>query len=121
MDKQLIFELINSLIYVVLVVVLPILTTYAVRIMKAKASQIRFESMELMHLDWVTQATDIIADIVLNVQQTFVDSLKNKGEFTLDAAKEAKDKAVELANELIDEEVKSLIENMYTSFDAWLD
>ena len=121
MDKQMILELINSLVYVALTVILPILTAFAVKVMKAKAAQIRYESMEEMHMNWVYKATEIVGDIVMNVQQTFVDTLKSKGEFTPEAAKEAKDKAIELANELIADEIKEVITSVYTSFDAWLD
>ena len=121
MDKQLVMELINSLIYVVLTVILPILTAYAVKIMRAKLTQIRYESLETAHVDWINKAVDIVEDIVFQVQQTFVDGLKNKGEFTPEAAKEAKEKAVALANELIADEIKNAISDIYSSFDKWLD
>lgn len=121
MNEELVIELINSLMYVALTVILPILTVYAVKIIRAKLTQIRYESMEQMHMDWVVKAMSIVEDIVVNVQQTFVDSLKAKGEFTPEAAKEAKDKAVALANELIADEIKNIIETIYSSYDKWLD
>lgn len=121
MDKELIVEGLHALIYAVITVILPIITTYVVKIMRAKLTEIRYNSMESAHQDWIYRAADIVADIVLQVQQTFVESLKNKGEFTPENAKEAKDKAVKLANELIAAEIKEAIDAVYGSFDEWLD
>ena len=121
MDEKLITEALHALIYAVITVILPIITTYAIKIMRAKLTEIRYNSMESAHQDWIYRAVDIVADIVLQVQQTFVDSLKNRGEFTPENAKEAKDKAVKLANELIAEEIKDAINTVYGSFDEWLD
>ena len=121
MDKELIVEGLHALIYAVITVILPIITTYVVKIMRAKLTEIRYNSMESAHQDWIYRAADIVADIVLKVQQTYVDSLKNRGEFTPESAKEAKDKAVKLANELIAAEIKEAIDAVYGSFDEWLD
>ena len=121
MNEQMIVEMLHALIYAVITVILPIITTYAVKIMRAKLTEIRFEGMDNAHKVWIDRAMDIIEDIVLQVQQTYVSSLKNRGEFTPEAAKEAKEKAIEMANKLIAKELKNAIDDIYGSFDEWLD
>lgn len=121
MNEQMIVEMLHALIYAVITVILPIITTYAVKIMRAKLTEIRFDGMDNAHKVWIDRAMDIIEDIVLQVQQTYVSSLKNRGEFTPEAAKEAKEKAIEMANKLIAKELKNAIDDIYGSFDEWLD
>ena len=121
MDKELIVEMLHAIVYAVITVILPIVTTYVVKILKAKLTEIKFEGLDNVHRAWIERAADIVADIVLQVQQTFVDSLKNRGEFTKEAAEEAKNKAVAMANEMIADELKKAIESIYSSFDEWLD
>lgn len=121
MNSELITEMLHALIYAVLTVVLPIITTYLVKIMRVKLTEIRFEGMNAAHQVWIDRAAEIVGDIVLQVQQTFVDSLKNRGEFDKDAAIEAKNRAVAMANEMIAEELKKAIADIYSSFDEWLD
>ena len=121
MNEQMIVEMLHALIYAVITVILPIITTYAVKIMRAKLTEIRFDGMDNAHKVWIDRAMDNIEDIVLQVQQTYVSSLKNRGEFTPEAAKEAKEKAIEMANKLIAKELKNAIDDIYGSFDEWLD
>lgn len=121
MDEKMIYDLLHEIIYVCITVILPIVTVYAVKMMQAKLTELRYCNMSDAHREWIERATDIVADIVLQVQQTFVDSLKHRGEFNAETAKEAKDKAVKMANELIAAELKEAIENIYGSFEEWLD
>ena len=120
MNEELIVEGLHALIYAVITVILPIVTTYTIKIMRAKLLEIKFDSMDNAHRVWVERAMDIVEDIVLQIQQTYVSSLKNRGEFTPEAAEEAKNKAVKLANELIADELKNAIAEIYSSFDEWL-
>ena len=121
MTEEMIVEMLRAIIYVVITVILPIITTYGVKIMKAKLTEIRFEGMNAAHEVWIERAAEIIEQIVLQVQQTYVLSLKARGEFTPEAAKEAKNRAIEMANKLIAKELKNAIDDIYGSFDEWLD
>lgn len=121
MNEKLIVEGLHALTYAVITVILPIVTTYAVKIIKAKLTEIRFKGMNAAHEVWIERAAEIIEQIVLQVQQTYVLSLKARGEFTPEAAKEAKNRAIEMANKLIAEELKNAIDDIYGSFDEWLD
>ena len=113
-------EFIQQLLYLVATGILPVLTVYAVTFLKVKikkqATQLEDEQLE----KYINSATDVISQVVLEVNQTFVDSLKKSGSFTQDAAIEAKNLAVEKCKQLISENSKQAIEVMYNDFELYL-
>ena len=116
-------EVLNYCLYIVLTVILPVVAAYAVNLIKAKIkeSTIIEEATQNENVsNLVKDALDDVMDAVLYVNQTFVDSLKAKGEFTEEAWIEAKTKAYNAALITISEESKKAISGMYGSFDKWL-
>lgn len=97
---------------------------YIVSLINQKINEIQVNT-EISQYDklnrYIDDAQDAIAKAVLTVSQTFVDSLKNSGNFTPEAQKEAKEKAVEIAKELITEDAKEAILVLYKDYDAFLD
>lgn len=69
----------------------------------------------------VYDAIETVYKIVLYVMQTYVDTLKSKGEFDALSQKEAFDMAKKRATELINDEAKEIIVDQYGSFDKWLE
>ena len=66
----------------------------------------------------------IVSDIgtaVQTVAQTYVDALKKDGKFDTNAAMVAKDKAIELAKELIGTDGADLIKELYGDVSKYLD
>lgn len=114
-------QLIQSITYIVITVILPIVTTYVVKQLRATIQKTKFESLSNATNQWIKDASDIVLDIVLMIQQTYVDSLKKRGEFTQESAKEAKEKAMTMAMEMISEQSKDAITGTYTSVEQWLD
>lgn len=68
----------------------------------------------------IDKAQDTITNIVTEINQIFVNDLKQSGEFTKDSAKQAKDTAIEEAKILINKETIDVIEEIHGSFDIWL-
>ena len=68
----------------------------------------------------IKDALSDVMDAVLYVNQTFVDTLKAKGEFTQSAWEEAKKKAYNAALLTVSEESKKAVACVYGSFDNWL-
>lgn len=64
---------------------------------------------------------DMVTTIVQSVNQTFVSDLKKSKKFTKESAVEAKNKALEVAKELITEESANAIEEVYGNVDVYLD
>jgi len=69
---------------------------------------------------YIDAATDAISKAVLTVNQTYVDSLKKQGKFDAEAAKTAKQMAIDKAKALITEDSKAAIETLYSDFEAYL-
>jgi vacuolar-type H+-ATPase subunit H len=69
---------------------------------------------------YIDRAEDAVMTAVDSVSQTYVDVLKQKGEFTEDSRKEAFDKAKEQALLMISEEGKNIITEVHGDVDVWL-
>lgn len=116
-------EMINYVLYVVLTVIMPVVATYVVNLIKAKIreSNIVEEATKNENVsNLVKDALSDVMDAVLYVNQTFVDTLKSKNEFTPETWEEAKKRAYNAALLTISEESKKAISKMYGSFDKWL-
>lgn len=116
-------EMLNYVLYIVLTVILPVVAKYAVNLIKAKIkeSNIIEEATKNENVsNLVKDALSDVMDAVLYVNQTFVDTLKSKNEFTPEAWEEAKKRAYNAALLTISEESKKAISKMYGSFDRWL-
>lgn len=124
MEKNMEFsELLNYVLYVVLTLILPVALKYVIDLIKAeiKESSILEEATKNENIsNLVKDALSDVMDAVLYVNQTFVDTLKAKNEFTPEAWEEAKKKAYNAALLTISEESKKVINEIYGSFDQWL-
>lgn len=69
----------------------------------------------------VYDAYNVVYNSVLYVMQTYVDTLKAKGEFDPMAQEEALNMARKRATELINDAAKNIIEENYGNFSEWLD
>jgi len=69
----------------------------------------------------IDQVQSVITTVVQATNQTFVDDLKKANKFTKESATEAKNKALEMAKELITEETANAIEQVYGNVDLYLD
>ena len=69
----------------------------------------------------IDQAQSVVTTIVQSINQTFVSSLKESGEFTKESATQAKDMALQMAQELITDEIADAITQVYGNVDKYLD
>ena len=69
----------------------------------------------------IKNALNDVMDAVLYVNQTYTDSLKASGKFDKEAQDIAFDKAYAKAVSLISESTRKTIEQVYGSFDEWLE
>ena len=69
---------------------------------------------------YLTRITQIITDAVECVFQSFVETLKNNDKFDQNAQKEAKDKALEIINSQLTDELKDFIADNYGDIQKWL-
>ncbi len=116
-------EVLNYVLYVVLTVILPVVATYVVNLIKTKIRESNIIAEATKNEDISNLIKDALSDVmdaVLYTNQTFVDALKEKGEFSEEAWEEAKTKTYNAALLTISEESKKAITEIYGSFDKWL-
>lgn len=116
-------EIINYILYVVLTVILPVVATYVVNLIKAKIkeSNVIADTTQNENLTKIIEnALSDVMDAVLYINQIYVDSLKSSGNFDNDAQKNAFNRAYVEAMNMISDESKKIIEQVYGSFDKWL-
>ncbi len=115
--------MLNYVLYVVLTVIMPVVATYAVNLIKAKIkeSNIIADATKNEDLSKIVEgALSDVMDAVLYINQIYVDSLKSSGKFDKEAQTEAFNRAYAEAMNMISDEAKKVIEQLYGSFDKWL-
>lgn len=85
-------ELISQILELVVIPLLGIITTYIVKLINKKMTEIDVSVNNELASKYINMLDETISDCVLATTQTYVESLKNKGEFTKEAQKEAFDK-----------------------------
>ena len=68
----------------------------------------------------LTAVTQIVTDAVMNVFQSFVETLKTNGVFDKKAQAEAKEKALSIINSQLTEELVAYIKDNYGDVQEWL-
>lgn len=65
-------------------------------------------------------AAKVVTNSVVMVSQTYVDELKMRGEFTVEAQEQALYMAIENEKALLNDEIKTIIEDYAGDLDEWL-
>ena len=116
-------EMINNVLYTVLTAIVPVVAVFLVNFIKAKIkeSNIIEEATKNETLsNLVKDALSDVMDAVLYLNQIYTDALKSAGKFDKTAQEEAFNRAYAEAINMISEESKKAIEQLYGSFDKWL-
>lgn len=116
-------EFMNDVLYIILTMLLPVIAGYTVSLIKAgiqKSNLITNAIHNEVLAQTIENALSDVMDAVLYVNQIYVDSLKTSGRFDEAAQKEAFRLAYAEALNLISDETKKVIEQLYGSFDKWL-
>ena len=111
---------IQDVLYLIITGILPLLITYGILFLKVKIKEQEKNLENDQLVKYIDAATDAISKAVLTVNQTYVDSLKKQGKFDEEAAKTAKQIAIDKAKSLITEDSKASIETLYSDFEAYL-
>ena len=82
-------ELLSQIFEVCIIPLLGVLTAYAVTYIKAKRDEIIIQSNNDLITKYSTMLTETIEACVLATNQTYVESLKKEGKFTVEAQQKA--------------------------------
>jgi len=114
-------EILTTLIQVVVIPAIPVLVTYLVKYLKAKAEQTTTKIDNELIRTYIQEATDAVFQAVTYTAQTYVDSLKKQGKFDEEAQKIAFNTAKNIALQLLTTEAKQMIEDLYGDLMLWLE
>lgn len=114
-------ELLNTLIQLVLLPALPILSAYAVKLLKKwideKTQKIDNEKAQ----EYLNSIGDTVCQVVMSTTQTYVDNLKGQNAFDSVAQKKAFELTKTTVLNLLTTEAKDFLAKAYGDVDAWLD
>lgn len=102
----------NEVLYTLITCALMIVVRFGVQLIRTKTSQIKNEELQ--------GVIDGIGDIVIMVSQTFVDSLKESGNFDKEAQTKAFDMAKTAALNGMSDSMKKYIDKYCGGLDEWL-
>lgn len=116
-------EMLNQVLYALIMIAGTIIVPFLVKYLRARIEESGIikkltENENMQNL--VKDAVNQVLDAVIYVNQTYVDSLKEKGEFTKEAKDEAFARAYAEAARMLSEESRQVIYKLYGDVDNWL-
>lgn len=113
-------EFLNTIMTAVVIPLLIAVSGYLIAYLRKKSAEITNSIDDQLIRYYVNEANEAVLQAVDTMFQTYVYSLKEKGEFTKEAQAEAFNKAKNLALELLSSEAKEILVQVYGDFDLWL-
>ena len=113
-------EVLRSVVYIVLTAIMPILLKYLIKLFDAKVDELSVKIKNERIKRYVNAVTDAIEIAVSSVSQTYVDALKENGDFDAESQEYAKNRAIEIAKKLITNDSRYIINMIYGDFDEYL-
>lgn len=109
-------DLISDLLVAVVTVCVPIFTAYIVKAIQKAGDNAAADTEDLKVRGYIEEITAAITQAVSATSQTYVDALKESGEFTLEAQKEALQKSIETAKAILSPAALEFIDDVYGDF-----
>lgn len=113
-------ELIAQIFEVCIIPLLGILTTYFIKWLKAHMEEVKTKTDDVKYEKYMTLLEKTITDCVIATNQTYVESLKNKGEFTIEAQKEAFKKSADAVMLILTDDAKEYLATIIGDLDTYV-
>lgn len=114
-------KLLQEIFYVCVIPLLGVLTTYLVQYLKAKGNQIADSTDNALASKYIKMLTETICTCVEATNQTYVEALKKTGAFDEAAQKEAFNKTKEAVMNILSDEAKKYLANIYGDLDQFIE
>ena len=118
--SQEIVSLIADIFQVCIIPLLGILTTYAVKYIKAKSNELTIKTENELMDKYILMLADTIADCVIATNQTYVDSLKKQGKFDAAAQEEAFNKTLNAVLAILNDEATEYLSAAFGDLNAYI-
>jgi hypothetical protein len=112
--------LLKELLFAVVTAAVPVLTAALVVFIRKLGDRAEASTESETEKAYIAEATDAITAAVAATNQTYVDALKEGGEFTVDAQKEAAKKALTACLASISQSAQEFIEDAYGDLSQYL-
>lgn len=113
-------ELIMTLLQAVIIAAVPVLTAYFCKFLSAKKEETDQRMKDSAGKNLLDTAFDAVVKAVTCTNQTYVDTLKKSGQFTVENQKEAFQRSYDTAVSIMTQEAKDFISEAYGSLSGWL-
>ena len=113
-------EFLSNLLIAVITAAVPVLTTYAVKLIKQVGASAAAKTDDAKKQGYANEIALAVSEAVSMVSQTYVDSLKNSGEFTKEAQKKAAEKALAACLASISPAAQEFMESVYDDITEYL-
>ncbi len=113
-------DILLILVQAIIVTTVPLLIKFVIDLLRAKSGQIKDSTASDNIKNIIDTVTNIIADSVLYVSQTYVDALKKDGKFNKKEQEIAFALAFDRAMSMIDDESKRVLTSIFLDLGLWL-
>lgn len=114
------FELIAKVFELCIFPLLGILTAYLIQIIKVKAAELSTKTDNALLQKYIDMLSTTITNCVIATNQTYVNVLKDEGEFDLEAQKEAFKMVYQQVIKTLQGEAYDYLNSVYTDLDAYI-
>ena len=114
-------EMLKTLLFELALACIPIITVFIGKFMDIKWKEIRGNIANTKTQKTLDEVVEMVVNVVQATNQTLVDTLKKKGEFTQESATEAFNQSKETALKMLSEEAAKIIEETYGDVSIYLD
>lgn len=106
-------ELLPKLLIAVITAVIPVLTGFFISYINKSKAQVEASTDDKLIQRYISEIATAISDAVAATSQTYVDAMKQSGEFTKEAQKEAAERALAACLASISLDAQKFIESSY--------
>ncbi len=114
-------EILELLIQVVVIPVIPLLALYVKRFIQVKMDEVTAKITDDNIKKQLDMAKEVLADCVMETSEIYVKSLKDLGEFDLEAQEIALQRTKDVFLEIIGQGTKEALETAYGDYTRWIE
>jgi len=112
--------LIAQIFEVCIIPLLGVLTTYFIKWLNTHMKEVKEKTNNAQYDKYMTLLEKTITDCVIATNQTYVESLKSKGEFTIEAQKEAFKKSADAVMLILTDDAKEYLATVVGDLDTYI-
>jgi len=113
-------NLLADIFEVCIIPLLAVLTTYLVKYIQVKSTEITTQSDNVLVDKYTTMLADTISACVLATNQTYVESLKKQGAFDVEAQKVAFNMTLEAVMNILSDEAKEYLSEAFGDLNSYI-